>query len=433
LGVQWNETAVGPESRIDELVDDRGEGGIFRVNRRTMTSPGILDLERSRVFDRCWLYLGHDSEIVAPNDYLRRNLNGRPLVFLRDAEGTVRSFFNTCTHRGAAICREPRGNAKTFQCFYHAWTFNNSGQLVALPDEAGYGESFDRSCYALVAVPRLECYRGLWFVGFSADLEPLTDYLAGAKEYIDLVMDQSEAGMRVVPGSNIYATNANWKLLVENSIDGYHAMPVHQTYIDYVRRQGGAVNKNALRGGAARSLGNGHAVMEYEAPWARPIAYWEPLFDEKAKPEIEAKRRELIERFGEERAHRMAETFRNLLIFPNLILNDIAAITLLYVEPVRPDYMQITAWELAPVLEKGETLARRLDSYLTFIGPGGLATPDDVEALESCQRGFAAVAEVEWSDISRGMGRTVPLSHDELQMRSFWRQWRDLMATGGAA
>ena len=67
-------------------------------------------------------------------------------------------------------------------------------------------------------------------------------------------------------------------------------------------------------------------------------------------------------------------------------------------------------------------LAMRLDSFLTFLGPGGFATPDDVEALESCQIGFRAT-ENEWSDISRGMLRPAPLSTDELQMRGFWRQW----------
>lgn len=423
-------TTSGYGAGYAALIDDSGESAPFRVSRRTMTSDAVLCDERAYVFDRCWLYLGHESEIAEVNDYVCRAVNGRPLVLLRDSDGDVRSFFNTCTHRGAAICREVRGKAKTFQCFYHAWTFSNSGELIAVPDEAGYGPNFDRAKYSLVPVPRLESYRGLWFVSFRSDIESLDDYLAGAKEYIDLVMDQTTYGMRIVPGSNIYATRANWKLLVENSIDGYHAIPVHQTYIDYVRRQGGAVNRGALRGGVARDLGNGHAIMEYEAPWARPIAYWEPLFDETSKVEIEAKRAELQARVGNERAHRMAETFRNLLIFPNLILNDIAALTLRYIEPIRPDYMQITAWELAPLDERGATLARRLDSYLTFIGPGGLATPDDVEALESCQRGFGAVPEVEWSDISRGMGREVSFSHDELQMRTFWRRWRDLMVEG---
>lgn len=421
------ETPLKTAAAYGGLVDDRGESSPFRVDRHAMTSCTVLDAERHLIFDRCWLYLGHDSEVGEPNDFVCRTVNGRPIVMLRDSEGHVRAFFNTCTHRGAAICREDRGNTKTFQCFYHAWTFSNRGDLVSVPDEPSYGSRFDRSEHGLVPIPRLESYRGLWFISLLRDIQDLESYLAGTKEYIDLVMDQSEKGMRVVPGANLYGAQANWKLLVENSIDGYHAVPVHQTYIDYVRHHGGGVNKRALRGGRARDLGNGHAVMEYDAPWARPIAYWEPLFDTESRSEIEAKRAELVEQFGEERAYRMADTFRNLLIFPNLILNDIAAITIRNVEPVEPDTMEIRAWELAPVEEGGATLERRLDSYLTFIGPGGLATPDDIEALESCQRGFKAVSEVTWSDISRGMGRDTPLSHDELQIRTFWRQWQAMM------
>jgi p-cumate 2,3-dioxygenase subunit alpha len=70
--------------------------------------------------------------------------------------------------------------------------------------------------------------------------------------------------------------------------------------------------------------------------------------------------------------------------------------------------------------------ALRLDNFLTFLGPGGFATPDDVEMLESCQRGFVN-REVEWSDLSRGMKREQPLTTDDLQLRTFWRQWNRLM------
>jgi p-cumate 2,3-dioxygenase alpha subunit len=139
------------------------------------------------------------------------------------------------------------------------------------------------------------------------------------------------------------------------------------------------------------------------------------------KPEIERVRARLVERHGEERGMRMAGTIRNLLIYPNLIINDIMAITVRQFWPTAPDAMEITAWELAPREEHAELLAKRLDSFLTFLGPGGFATPDDVEALESCQVGFRA-REVEWSDISRGMKRE-PHITDEVQMRAFWRQW----------
>ena len=130
---------------------------------------------------------------------------------------------------------------------------------------------------------------------------------------------------------------------------------------------------------------------------------------------------------AESGAFRMTETNRNLLIFPNLIINDIMAITVRTFFPLSADYMEISAWALAPKEENPEMRALRLDNFLTFLGPGGFATPDDVEMLESCQRGFAN-KEVMWSDISRGMKRERPLPNDELQMQTFWRRWHQLLS-----
>ncbi len=126
----------------------------------------------------------------------------------------------------------------------------------------------------------------------------------------------------------------------------------------------------------------------------------------------------------------MCENSRNLLIYPNLVIIDAMAITVRYFEPIAPDRIDVTAWELAPREESEDLLATRLDSFLSFLGPGGFATPDDVEALESCQAGFRA-SGVEWSDISRGMYREAPRAVDELQMRGFWRQWHGHMMGSG--
>src|SRR5690606_8639563 len=90
-------------------------------------------------------------------------------------------------------------------------------------------------------------------------------------------------------------------------------------------------------------------------------------------------------------------------------------------------YMEVTAWELVPPEEGEELRKQRLDNFLTFWGPGGLASPDDVEALETCQRSFAGHRELEWSDVSRGMSVPRPSSTDELQMRTWWRRWNELM------
>ena len=410
-------------TEIKDLIMEDSERGIFRYHRSALTSPDILELERERIFDKCWIYLGHESEVEKPGDFRRRTVVGRPLFFVRAKDGQVRVFFNTCPHRGATICRLDEGNADVLQCFYHAWSFNMDGDLVGRPDEAGYSEGFDRADMGLKSPPRVDSYRGFYFVSFNRDVEDLYTYLAGAREYIDLIADQTTEGMRIIRGSNKYTMRSNWKLLCENSLDGYHGFPTHKTYFDYVASLWPDMPKSVQ--GEGQALGNGHTVMEYGAVFGRPTAMWTPLFAEDTKEEITNTRKRLVEQYGEERARRMCETGRNLLIYPNLVINDIMAITVRYFEPVAPDHIDVTAWELAPREESDDLLSARLDSFLTFLGPGGFATPDDVEALESCQAGFQA-SGVEWSDISRGMHREAQAT-DELQMRGFWRQWHGHM------
>ena len=408
----------------DLIIDDR-KRGIFRVHRSTMTSMDIYRREQEMIFDRCWIYLGHESEVENPGDFRRRVVAGRPLFFVRGKDGRIRTFFNTCTHRGALICRQDSGSAEVLQCFYHAWSFNTFGELIGAPGLDAYGPQWNRGDMALKRPPRVESYRGFMFVSFNPDAEDLVAYLAGAREYLDLIVDQSEAGMRVIPGSNKYGTKANWKLLGENSLDGYHLVPTHQTYVDYISSLGADDSGDTIANrppGEAKALGNGHTVSVNIARNGRPIARWHPLYGEEAREPMAKVRRRLVEKYGEERAYLMADTSRNLLVYPNLVINDSMGITIRYYEPTAPDNMEVTAWHLVPKDESGAVLANRLDSFLTFLGPGGFATPDDVEALESCQAGFRAT-EVEWSDISRGMLKPTPGTSDELQMRGFWRHW----------
>ncbi len=408
----------------DLIIDDR-QRGVFRVHRSSMTSLDLFQRERELIFSRCWIYLGHESEVEKPGDYRRRTVAGRPLFFARGEDGRLRVFLNTCPHRGALICRSDEGNAEVLQCFYHAWTFNTRGELVGVPGEDAYGPHFDRYALGLKEPPRVESYRGFLFVSFNPDADDLVTYLAGAREYLDLIVDQSEAGMRVIAGSNKYTIKANWKLLAENSLDSYHLVPTHRTYLDYISSLGTDDSGDTLDArppGAARALGNGHCVTENISRNGRPVARWHPLFGEEAREPIAQIRRRLVEKYGEERAYLMADTSRNLLIYPNLIINDFVAITIRYFEPLAPDHMEVTAWHLVPEGESDAMLANRLDSFLTFLGPSGFATPDDVEALESCQAGYRAT-EVEWSDLSRGMLKRNPGTSDELQMRGFWRQW----------
>lgn len=235
--------------------------------------------------------------------------------------------------------------------------------------------------------------------------------------------------MEIVGGTQEYSIRTNWKLLTENSIDGYHAATTHSTYLDYLMNTAGSLAKVPLVG-VGRYLGNGHAVIEYTAPWGRPIAQWIPVWGDEGKRETEAIYRRLIGQFGEERAKRMAYNNRNLLIFPNLIINDIMAITVRTYYPVAQDYLTVNAWTLAPQEESSWARKYRLYNFLEFLGPGGFATPDDVEALEHCQRGFQNMREAQWSDISKGMLKETPAMDDEIQMRAFWTQWQRRLEAG---
>ncbi|MEW9673241.1 aromatic ring-hydroxylating dioxygenase subunit alpha [Ammoniphilus sp. 3BR4] len=411
---------------VKQLVIDNKQENKFKVHRSTFVDPEIFKLEKEKIFSNCWIYVGHESEIPNSGDYVTRKVAGRALIFSRDAQGRFHVLLNTCTHRGALVCREEKGNAKTFVCCYHAWSFKNDGELIGVPHRDAYGENFDRSEFNLHE-PRSESYKGFVFVNFNPQAESLEDYLGGAKEYLDLVADQSPTGMEIVGGTHKYSIRANWKLLGENSIDGYHAAHNHKTYFTFLKDLNLDVSAG-LTDGIGKSLGNGHTVMQYNAPWGRPVAKWTPIWGDEAKAEIEEIRTELEARCGSEKAKKMAESNRNLWIFPNLIINDIMSLTIRTFDPIAPDYMEVTAWAMGPKGEAENLRARRLDYFLTFLGPAGFATPDDVESLEVCQMGFSTMKEVQWQDISRGMHREQPLSTDELQMRGFWRHWVKVMA-----
>lgn len=411
------------------ILDDR-ERGSFKVNRRVFTDPEILRQERVKIFERTWVYAAHESELKEPGAFCARTVAGRPVIIARGDDGNIRVLLNTCTHRGVPVCRTPSGTARSFRCPYHGWTFSNQGALIGLPQADAYPPSFNRDDFALAQPPRVESYRGFIFISFNPAIESLVEYLKDAKDYLDMVCDQSEGGMEVVAGTHFYCTRANWKLVIENNIDLYHVPTVHKRYFDYAIGAGG--DRNTLRRiGRGLDLHNGHAAVESTPPaGGRLVAHWGPPFPESMRADIEQRRRRIEERFGRERADKMTQYNRNLILFPNLIINDAISVVIRSSFPISEDYVEITAWALAGTDESPEDRRMRIDSFLTFLGPGGFGTPDDNELLESAQRAFAN-KEVAWSDISKGATSDQPRHDDEAQVRAFWRRWNELMTVDG--
>lgn len=420
--------------------------GRFRVHRDAYRSQEIFELEKELIFSKCWLYLGHETELPGKGDFLTRRVAGRDLIFVRSRDGVLGAFFNTCTHRGAQVCRDKKGTAKSFACPYHGWVYNTEGKLLSMNAKSGFPDDVNADgALNLRRVPRLEHYRGFYFVNYDPEAISLSDYLAGAKDFLDVMCDQAEGDITVVPGEHSYSINANYKFLCENSYDGYHLLPTHVSYLEFLDEQSKLSGKDSAvaflmnefaKKGRGRGLGHGHGGLESWVASGRPVAQWIPAWGPELKAEIEATRARLRERYGQERADLIADVQKNMVIFPNLVINDNVGFTIRVIEPVGPTHMRVNAWALAPVNESPRMRALRLDNFVSFLGPAGFGSADDVEMLELCQRGLDH-APVEWNEISKGMRGEDPRTEtcgpdDEGQMRAYWAQW-DLLMRGEPA
>src|SRR5262245_52105726 len=113
---------------VTRLVD--AENG--RISRRIFVEREIYEQELERIFARCWLFLCHECQIPQPGDFFSTYMGEDPVLVVRGPEGEIRAFLNVCRHRGNRLCRADAGNAASFTCAYHGWTYRNDGRLVGV-------------------------------------------------------------------------------------------------------------------------------------------------------------------------------------------------------------------------------------------------------------------------------------------------------------
>jgi phenylpropionate dioxygenase-like ring-hydroxylating dioxygenase large terminal subunit len=419
--------AIHPE----QLVRDDG------VRREIYRDPEVFALEMERIFKRTWVYLAHESELAANGDYLTLPVGNEPVVLVRGEDGELRALVNRCMHRGAIVCEHAAGNAKSFRCQYHGWTYRNDGQLVGVPYPERQSADV-RERLGLVALPRVESYRGLIFASFNPDVPSLTDYLGpGAIGYIDRFLDQC-LGLPLVAHKQAHriAMGANWKLQLENGMDGYHAGFTHRSFFDVMQRRLGTSVRYAsgLPTATSRAFRNGHCAIDPETTSRKPLVNRVATLPE-AEERLALLRAEVGDDKYEDYLGGLTGAGINVGIYPNLQL---IGIHIRRIDPVSVDQ---TVVSVRPLLVDGapeQVNWLRLRYHELFFGPAGFGQPDDFEMFERVE---AALGDTQdgWFRFERGYGAEQALDagettlgnvSDETPQRGQYRQWAALMTAG---
>ena len=204
------------------------------------TDQRIFELENQTVFNRTWQFAARLDQLCAPGDYVTTEIACEPVVIVRGSDGELRGFFNVCRHHAAAVMTEAEGHANQMRCPYHGWTYSLEGELKGTPDFSGVC-NFDRAENGLAPI-EIAIWEKWVFARLDGKQQPhpansnsaLTGFLG------DDLVDQ----IKVLGIENLhwveqrrYSLNCNWKVFVDNYLDGgYHVPHLHKgldSVLDY--------------------------------------------------------------------------------------------------------------------------------------------------------------------------------------------------------
>jgi len=184
--------------------------------------PDAWMRERSAVFAKAWLFLGHEAEASEPGDWIATDIAGHRLLAVRGKDGVLRAFHNVCRHRAGPLVTGASGRCDAeLVCAYHGWRYALDGRLRAA---TGFGaaEGFDPREFGLLSL-RLEVWRGLAFATMDAEAAPLADHVAPLEALL------RDRGL-TIPAPALRRAHdlaCDWKTYAENYLEGYHIDAVH--------------------------------------------------------------------------------------------------------------------------------------------------------------------------------------------------------------
>ena len=183
-----------------------------------------FELERERIFMKRPLLLAHSSELPEEGSFLRRECFGIPILLTRDRDGGINAFYNVCRHRGARLVAADEGCRHRFTCPYHAWTWDNTGRLIAAPHKEQGFPDLDFDSYGLKRITCVEKSGWIWCIlDETASQETIEQHLAPLQSDLDwLQLDAYE-----VHEVSDKVWGCNWKILVEGGLEAYHFRVAH--------------------------------------------------------------------------------------------------------------------------------------------------------------------------------------------------------------
>ena len=370
-------------------VDDRPGDGVFRVDREVYLDEEVLEAEFEHIFEGDWIYLCHESQLPERGDYFSTHIGRQPVFVVRRNDGQLGGFLNACGHRGSLLTPQRAGRFEgPIGCPYHGWQFDTDGRCIAITMQAvGWPDrDFDKSCFDLKPISRLDSYRGFVFGSLNPKVSELIDHLGSAIKFIDMFAAPAPRELEIVAGVSTHLQNCNWKVMHENGPDAYHAITVHRNFFDtmgYRDRQnneGGLKTTDAgqrlvgKRASGSYVLGNGHVAFWMER--ANPDLY--SIYGD--RDQVRAEQPAGVARW-------MLERGRHLTLFPNLLFNELSNSTMIRTyRPLGVDRTEVSLFCVAPVGESREIREARARRFEDFFMPSGLATSDDVVMVERVHR-----------------------------------------------
>jgi benzoate/toluate 1,2-dioxygenase subunit alpha len=438
-----------PAARAAQSISDEELSSLVekdRIHRRVYTDPAVFELEMERIFERTWIYVGHESQVKEPGQYFATTIGRQPVLMIRHKDGSLNVLYNRCPHKGAMLVGETCGKAKALRCLYHGWIFDTDGKLQVIPQEQGYdGSGFGKGNPEadMRKVARTGVYRGFVFASLSPDVPDFMDWLGGVATSIDNMVDRAPEGELEVTGGVLrYIHNCNWKMPVENLNDMMHAKVTHQSSTDAAR-----VTSRQLLGDEDEAP----AAIEILAPFGGNYSFFEEMglhaydwghsfsggrvsihSNYSAISDYDAA---MIAAYGEERVREIFSINRhNTVFYPSATIKGPIQ-TLRVFKPISVDQTLIESYTFRM---KGapEALLERSILYCTLINSSAnLVGPDDLEAYWRCQVGLASDAH-DWVSMHRYLGTEKPDPVDggmtdtgssDLVFRNQFRAWRHYM------